>query len=171
MAEVLTRVDQLAQKPRVVLFGLPGCGKTTLGRQLENYFGYAFYDTDDDLTAECLVACEKNLPFTTKMRRDWHDVINNRVSDLITDSPKIAVASPFSRDEYRREFLQQFPGFEFVYVQCPEPLRIERVIKRQQAIPGHPLTLDYAVECVQTFQAITIPFIAYSYVRASISKL
>lgn len=161
MTEVLTRVDQLAQHPRVVLFGLPGCGKTTLGKQLEKDYGYAFYDTDDDLTPECIVACEQNLPFTSKMRRDWHSTINNRIDKLIGDNPHIAVASPFSRDKYRVEFLHQFPSFTFVLIQISEALRIERVIKRQQAIPGHPLTLDYAIDCVQAFETITVPYISY----------
>lgn len=161
MTEVLTRVDQLAKSPKIVLFGLPGCGKTTLGRQLEKGYGYTFYDTDDDLTSECIVACEQNLPFTNKMRRDWHDVINNQVERLITQNPNIVVTSPFSRDEYRVEFLQRFPFFSFVHIQIPEQIRMERVEKRQLATPSHPLTLDYARECVGTFEPISIPYVTY----------
>lgn len=158
MPEILTNTAQLARLPKVVLFGLPGSGKTTLGRDLEERYGYTFYDTDDDLTPECLVACEKNLPFTDKMRRDWHDAINARTLSLTANRVKIAIASPFSRESFREEFLNRFPDFSFVYVDVSERVRLNRVATRQAANPSHPLTLDYAAECVKTFEPIRIPF-------------
>ncbi len=34
-------------KDKIVLIGMPGCGKTTLGKQLSKEFNYSFYDMDE----------------------------------------------------------------------------------------------------------------------------
>ena len=36
----------------IILFGLPGTGKTYVGKVFEKYFDYYFYDGDNDLTPE-----------------------------------------------------------------------------------------------------------------------
>ncbi len=42
----------------IVLIGMPGCGKTTLGKMLAKHLGVDFYDADDVL--------EEREPYTIK---------------------------------------------------------------------------------------------------------
>lgn len=42
--------DLIAKKQNIVLIGMPGCGKSTVGQELANQLGLSFVDTDDEIS-------------------------------------------------------------------------------------------------------------------------
>ena len=50
LMDLSKRRQALEAIPRISLIGMPGCGKTTVGRALSALIGYAFFDTDEEVT-------------------------------------------------------------------------------------------------------------------------
>jgi len=66
----------------IILFGLPGTGKTYVGKVFEKYFGYYFYDGDYDLTPEMKQAIKTKTVFTDQMRDVYFEKLISRIQDL-----------------------------------------------------------------------------------------
>ncbi len=52
----------------LIVFGLPGAGKTYVGKLLKDEFGFYFYDGDRDLTDEMRQALKEKKLFNDSMR-------------------------------------------------------------------------------------------------------
>jgi len=66
----------------IILFGLPGTGKTYVGKIFEKYFDYHFYDGDNDLTEEMKEAIKVQRVFTDKMRDAYFKILISKIQDL-----------------------------------------------------------------------------------------
>jgi gluconokinase len=137
----------------LILFGLPGAGKTTVGRLLRDSFGYHFHEADDDISADYRARVARGEVVSDDMRDDYHRALLARLSELSALHPRLAVAAPLLRDKHRRWIAERFPAAIFVRVQC-EPAVWEA---RLAARPGHAISLDYARRVRALDEPPTIP--------------
>jgi gluconokinase len=63
----------------VMLMGVTGCGKTTVGRALAQSLGWAFYDADDFHPPSNVAKMAAGIPLTDDDRWPWLD----RIADLL----------------------------------------------------------------------------------------
>lgn len=137
----------------LVIFGLPGAGKTYVGKVLEKYFGFYYYDGDTDLDDEMKQAIQTKSHFTDSMRENFFHRLQKSISTLQKQHTKIAVSQTFIKEQYRKEFLQRFPHARFILVQTEEALREKRLAQRKEL----PLDADYARFMVKHFEVPQIP--------------
>jgi len=126
--------------PLIILFGLPGTGKTFVGNIFKKYFDYYFYDGDNDLTKEMKEAIKVQKVFTDKMRDVFFKRLIDKIQNLATKHKKLVVAQTFIKEKYRVDLLKKIPEAKFILVETKKEIREKRLQNRFD----YPLDLEYA---------------------------
>ena len=124
----------------IILFGLPGTGKSYVGKIFEKYFDYYFYDGDDDLTPEMKAAIKTRTVFTDQMRDVFFEKSIKKVQNLTIQHKNLVVPQTFIKEKYRINLLKKIPDARFVLVETDKPVREKRLNERVD----YPLDLEYA---------------------------
>ena len=139
----------------IVLFGLPGAGKTFVGEVLKEDFGFYLYDGDSSLSEEMKLAIQQKEAITDEMRDVFFQDIIKTTRQLTAKYKKIVVAQTFIKEKYRTLFLQTIPEAKFILVQTSEKIREARLTQRKD----YPLDVAYARKMSSNFD---VPHIAYT---------
>ncbi|KKP60789.1 MAG: hypothetical protein UR56_C0019G0014 [Candidatus Roizmanbacteria bacterium GW2011_GWC2_34_23] len=124
----------------IILFGLPGTGKTYVGKIFEKYFDYYFYEGDNDLTPEMKAAIKTKTVFTDQMRDVFFERLIGNIQELTKKHKKLVVAQTFIKEKYRLQLIKVIPETKFVLVETKKEIREKRLQKRA----NYPLDLEYA---------------------------
>lgn len=136
----------------LILFGLPGAGKTYAGQLLAREFGFHFHEADDDIPDDYrrLVTAGQVVP---DERRDaYHRALLDRLAALSAEHPRLAVAVPLLRDRHRHWIRARFPEAVFVLVECAAGPWEARLANRT-----HTVGLDYARKTLALYEPPTLP--------------
>lgn len=123
----------------LILFGLPGSGKSHVGNILQEQFGYYHYDADEDLTPEIKEAIRKNEKITCEMRDIFIERVCNRISELILIHENIVVSQTFTKEKDRQKIRSKFREAMFIRVEAKWSL-IESRLKNRN---GHVVNKFY----------------------------
>lgn len=124
----------------IILFGLPGAGKTFVGKVFEKYFDYHFYDGDSDLTEEMKKAIKEQKVFTDKMRDVFFQKLTKSIQELKSKHKKLVVAQTFIKEKYRVNLINKIPDTKFILIETKNSLREKRLSLRKD----YPLGMEYA---------------------------
>ncbi len=124
----------------IILFGLPGTGKTFVGKIFEKYFNYYFYDGDRDLTDEMKEAIKVQRVFTDQMRDVFFEKLINKIQNLKSKYQNLVVSQTFIKERYRVNFINKIPEAKFVLIETKKSIREKRLMERSD----FPLDLEYA---------------------------
>lgn len=123
----------------LILFGLPGAGKSYAGEVLRSHFGFHFHEADDDIPDDYRQQVLAGRVVGEPMRDAYHRHLLDRLAELQLAHPRLAVAAPLLRDLHRRWIRERFPSAIFILVQCSQGLWEARLGAR-----AHTISLDYA---------------------------
>ena len=141
--------------PRLlILFGLPGAGKTFVGQLLRSDFGFAFHEADDDIPDDYRQQVLAGHVVGEPMRDAYHRQLMARIGELQADQPRLAVAAPLLRDRHRRWIQERFPEAVFVQVECDQPIWQARLAARV-----HTISLAYAQQVAGMNEPVTVPHV------------
>jgi gluconate kinase len=132
----------------IVLFGLPGSGKTYAAKIFQKNFGYFFYDGDRDLPLEMDKALKEERTVTDEMRDMFFSNIIAHTQELTSSHDKIVLSQTFIKEKYREKFLSAFPSTKFVLIEASVDIREKRLTDRKE----YPLSLAYARKMEENFQ-------------------
>lgn len=124
----------------IVLFGLPGTGKTYIGKIFGKYFNYYFYDGDNDLTPEMKTAIKTKTVFTDQMRDVFFKKLITKICHLSSKINNLVVAQTFIKEKYRLDLIKKIPEAKFILIETKKELREKRLQERI----NYPLDLEYA---------------------------
>lgn len=144
----------------IVLFGLPGAGKTFVGRILKQSFGFYLYDGDLSLPKEMKLAITEKVPVTDEMRDLFFKKLIKQIKNL--KYPKIVITQTFIKEKHRQLFLKEVQRAKFILVQTSTDIREDRLSKRSD----YPLDLEYARRMSLNFDT---PKINYKIIDNNIS--
>lgn len=131
----------------IILFGLPGTGKTFVGKVFEKYFDYYFYDGDNDLTEEMKQAIKVQKVFTDQMRDVFFKKLIDKIQKLAAKHNKLVVAQTFIKEKYRISLIKKIPETKFILIETKNSLREKRLAQRKD----YPLDLEYARKMEMNF--------------------
>lgn len=113
----------------VVVMGVAGSGKTTIGTMLAHALGCSFLDADSLHTAQSIEDMTRGIPLDDTRRGPWLAAIRARMIAAHEQQRRLVVACSALKESYR-EFLADGLPTTWVYLQGPEDLIRSRLENR-----------------------------------------
>lgn len=122
--------------PDIILAGVAGSGKTTLGRLIAQALGFVFLDADDLHTPEAKTKMNRGMPLTDADRQPWLNSIKVALSEPRTQ-PLILACSALKR-AFRQQLAEglQPPPIWF-WLDAPQAEIRQRLKSRLAQGEGH----------------------------------
>lgn len=125
------RLVQMARGIVIVLMGVSGSGKTTVGRALAHAVGGRFFDADDFHSAANVERMRRGRPLTDEDRGPWLAALRAAVDEWL-DTPGVAVlACSALTARSRRSLGIERDGIRLVHLQGPAELIESRMRQRE----------------------------------------
>ncbi len=124
--------------PRLIIMGVSGCGKSTVGQRLAQRLGVPFLEGDALHPPHNVALMAAGTPLTDADRADWLEAIAHRLAGLQTDEGLVVSCSALKRI-YRDRLRAASPDLQFVHLHGDHSVLADRIRQRQ----GHymPATL------------------------------
>jgi gluconokinase len=116
----------------VVVMGVSGCGKTTIGQLLAERMGWPFFDGDDYHPRANVDKMGRGIPLTDEDRSDWLSALADLIRDQLAQGRSAVLACSALKQKYRDQ-LRIDPGVHFAYLKGSYDFILARMQKR----PGH----------------------------------
>ena len=120
-----------------ILFGLPGSGKTYIGKIFEKYYGYHFYEGDLDIPMDMKQNLLQEQSITDNMRNSFFTKLINSTHQLQATHTNLVIAQTFIKEKYRQQLLTEMPYAKFVLV------RVDNSVRKQRLLHRHDYPLKY----------------------------
>jgi gluconokinase len=122
----------------ILLTGVAGAGKTTVGVLLADALGWPFYDADAFHPAANVEKMRRNVPLTDADRLPWLMALRRHFDDLARQGMSAVVACSALKQTYRDRLLDGPGDVRLVYLKGTFGLIRERMEKRS----GHYFKID-----------------------------
>lgn len=116
----------------VVVMGVAGAGKTTVGVRLAEDLGWAFFEGDDFHPQANVEKMARGVALTDGDRRPWLDALEELIDGLISRGDDAVLACSALKAAYRRQLLGR-PQVRLVYLKGD----IDLIRSRLAARGGH----------------------------------
>ena len=116
----------------IVIMGVSGCGKTTIGQMLADRVGWPFFDGDAFHPPANIDKMSRGIPLNDEDRAGWLAAIADRMRELIAVNQSGVFACSALKQKYRDQ-LQVSDQVKFVYLRGD----YELIWSRMQQRPGH----------------------------------
>lgn len=113
----------------VIVMGVAGVGKTTVGTLLANRLGWKFADADAYHSPENIRKMASGIPLTDADREPWLRVLHQTIQSWIAKHQDVVLACSALKQSYREQ-LSVGPAVRFVYLSGSFPLIEERIRQR-----------------------------------------
>lgn len=100
----------------IVVMGVSGSGKTTVGQALAETIQCAFYDGDDFHPPENIVRMSSGIPLTDADRQPWLRRLRDLIKEHTEHDTGIVVACSALKRQYRDILREAEAGLHFVYL-------------------------------------------------------
>jgi len=86
----------------VIIFGVSGAGKTTIGQLLAEEFGWRFYEADDFHSQANIDKMRQGVPLTDEDRWPWLENLGELIKRCVAAGENAVVACSALKEAYRR---------------------------------------------------------------------
>jgi gluconokinase len=131
----------------IILMGVTGSGKTTIGRLLSQQLGWKYYDADDFHSAANVEKMRNGIPLNDEDRRPWLESLRDLIRKSLELDENIVLACSALKESYR-DLLVLNERVRLVYLKGNYELIRKRLNERQ----GHymnPKLLDSQFETLE----------------------
>lgn len=157
----------------IVLMGVAGCGKTTVGRLLAAELGWGFRDADDFHPPANIAKMSRGQPLTDADRAPWLAALRRQIEDCLGRDSHAVVACSALKESYRRKLLVEPLRVKLVYLTGDPALLEQRLRQRRDHFmkpgmlasqfaalepPADALTVDIAAEPAEIVRRIRAAF-------------
>src|SRR2546423_3336280 len=87
----------------IILMGVTGSGKTTVGKLLAATLGWPFYDADDFHPPENVERMRKGIPLTDEDRKPWLAALARLIDEALAHDQSIVLACSALKAAYRAQ--------------------------------------------------------------------
>ncbi len=146
----------------IIIMGVSGCGKTTVGEALAARLGYAFYDGDDFHPPQNVTKMANGIPLDDTDRAPWLARLHDLLQEHIARGEGVVLACSALKRRYREQLRAGNEGVRFVYLRG----EFEVIWARMRSRPQHYMKASMlqsqfdALEPPTPDEAIPIPITA-----------
>ncbi|MGH9493996.1 MAG: gluconokinase [Candidatus Sulfotelmatobacter sp.] len=139
----------------VIVMGVVGSGKTTIGQLLAEQMGWESADADDFHPASNVEKIRNGIPLTDDDRAPWLDSLRPAISQWIASRRNVVLACSALKRSYR-EKLDAGPEVRFVYLKGTPELIAERLRGRHGHFADEQILASQFADLEEPEGAITV---------------
>jgi gluconokinase len=137
--------------PKIILImGVAGSGKSTIGRRLAAELGWPYHEADDFHSAANKDKMARGIPLDDYDRAPWLSSIRVAMDDCLAAGRSAVFTCSGLKEKYRRVLMDAAPGVSLVYLSCDMETSLARVGRRQ----GHYMKAEMVKS---QFEALEVP--------------
>jgi gluconokinase len=116
----------------LIIMGVSGSGKTTIGRRLAERVGWRFIEGDDFHSPENIEKMTRGIPLTDEDRNDW---LARLQAEILTGEPAIVACSAL-KGRYRELLAGGKKSVRFIFLSGEFDLILDRLTRRKNHFMG-----------------------------------
>ncbi|NNN09916.1 MAG: gluconokinase [Acidimicrobiaceae bacterium] len=121
-------------RPRaIVVLGVSGSGKSTVGRSLAERLGYDFCDADDLHSPANIAKMSSGRPLNDEDRVPWLNAVGHRMRETLDQGRGVVVACSALKKSYRDLLRRYEPATFCVFLDGSPELILSRVVARARS--------------------------------------
>lgn len=117
--------------PRVVVMGVSGCGKSTVGRLLADMQGLHYVEGDELHPPENVARMAAGIALTDADRHGWLQAVADQLANPTSRAGGVVVSCSALKRSYRDRLRAAAPGLRFVHLHGPQDLLTQRLAQRR----------------------------------------
>ena len=122
----------------IIIMGVSGSGKTTVGQQLAADLGWLYADGDDFHNTKNIAKMRKGIALTDKNRSAWLSLISQYIKEQIKSKKNGVISCSALKQQYQKQLQFNSEQVKFVYLQGSEAL----IHKRLESRSGHFMNIE-----------------------------
>ena len=153
----------------LIVMGVSGSGKTSVGKSLAEHLGWEFYDADDFHPPENVAKMAKGIPLDDSDRAPWLASLHELISTSLKQNRPGVLACSALKARYRQRLLEGNAGVQLIYLKGSYDLIWSRMIVRKDHYmkphmlksqfdaleePSDALTVDIALSVDEILQVV-----------------
>jgi gluconokinase len=142
----------------VIVMGVTGAGKTTIGKLLAAELGWLFADADDFHSPANKEKISHGIPLNDEDRKPWLDRLRSEIVAWIAEGKNAVLACSALKRSYREE-LQAGPEVHIVYLKGDADLIAKRLSARHGHFADVQILASQFADLEQPENAVTVEII------------
>jgi gluconokinase len=114
----------------LILMGVSGCGKTSVGMRLSQVLGWPFFDGDDFHPEKNVEKMAAGIPLNDQDRALWLAILHDLIAKYQEANQSILLACSALKQTYRDRLAEGNPGTVFVFLKGDFDLIFDRMQER-----------------------------------------
>ena len=115
----------------IIVMGVAGCGKTTVGKSLAKHLGWDFYDADDFHPPKNISKMTNGIPLNDVDRLPWLATLRKLISSSLTHNRPSVLACSALKESYRQQMLADNESAQIVFLKGSYDLIWSRLSMRK----------------------------------------
>ena len=143
----------------VIVMGVVGAGKTTIGHLLAKQSGWEFADADDFHPPSNVEKIRHGISLNDDDRKPWLDSLRKAIIAWIAEHRNVVLACSALKRSYRQE-LAVGPEVRFVYLKGSADLIADRLRARHGHFAGEQILASQFTDLEEPQEAVTVEIAA-----------
>jgi gluconokinase len=139
----------------VIVMGVTGSGKTSIGRLLAEQMGWEFADADDFHPRANVEKMERGIPLNDEDRRPWLERLRIQIQSWNANARNGVLACSALKRSYRQE-LNAAPEVRFVYLKGSPALIVQRLRLRKGHFADEKILAGQFADLEEPETAVTV---------------
>lgn len=136
-------------RPLIVVMGVSGCGKSTVGAMLAETCGVPYLEGDSVHSQANVARMRAGVALTDDDRREWLELLSQRIAQARAQATGLVVSCSALKRQYRDVLRRGASDLTFVHLQGERALLAQRTASR----PGHYMPASLLDSQLATLQA------------------
>jgi len=140
----------------VIVLGVAGSGKTTIGRAIADRYGWRFVDADDHHAPAAIAKMRAGVALTDADRAPWLASLHAIAAAAADRRDHLVIACSALRQRYRDVLRGTLRNIRFVYLKVDEATLARRLAERSGHFAGPSLLASQLANLEEPADALTI---------------